>query len=806
MDFDLLDDAEEILQPLCLCLNQDFSRVGVGHHKGYVIYHVHRRATPAAAEREEGALCSGPPFYTTIEAVFPPRRESQCSTPTSWDVPEHAPSLPYPSPFPEGGSETKEGPCEHQDEVDSDPLLDVLARSSSSRWRASKRSESREKDVEPGHLEAEKAWQPHVREEQQVSPGGTAASAGVMLEGSRATSTSAVPDVDLARWMDQVRSVPLPMESGVGVMALLYKTRFVAVVGGGPYPVGPRNVVKIFLMGDKWADRNVCVPDPVEDLRLDHRLIIILTTKELRLHSFETGRCVFAVPLWVDQSPKSGPATSTSSPFAATVPLPAAKLQQLKLGSSASAASSAPTTSTTRFVALLDIDYSKKCVVFRSSMVGFSLVRYDAESSLSNRVNAELLATMPVAHEHALTSLAMDLSGELRSGGSSNAASGAVRWHIATCSERATLIRVWRYCEREAAARTLAHPAASTPSHPAEAGPKSVIDDHQGGGSNLPGYFVKIREVRNASLPTPIFQMRFLGETFLFCIAWNTIKVFFVGEQEKPRAYDVSTKDPSKTGRAQNCHSTLHHLGLVSAYFNSEWAACQSPLPLKDDVFLPRWVNTISGELRQHLLRGMSPTYRVTDGDAAGNEAHRDHPALEGSISCSSPNRTQRFQVMSQSASVHAASSLSKSQEYGESFRRYVLQLAPIVESAGRAARFYWGYTGDSNEGATSREKEVTSMNSQERDYTTMTEIAQSLVVWWEQPAYWQVEYMTKAFLRVHTTTTPEAFPSHSPCHHSTNLYCVTCDGSAVSFEFDPVTGTIECSKAIAVASNGQCI
>ncbi|RNF00871.1 hypothetical protein TraAM80_07334 [Trypanosoma rangeli] len=800
MDFDLLDDAEEILHPLCLCLNQDFSRVGVGHHKGYVIYHIHRCATPAAAEREEGALCSGPPFYTTIEAMFPPRRESQCSTPTSWDVPERAP--PSPSPSPAGGGETKEGPCEHQGEVDNDPLLDVLARSLSSRCHASKWSESRGKDVESGHLEAEKAWQPHKREEQQDSPGGTASSAGVMFEGSRATLTSAVPDADFARWMDQVRGVPLPTESGVGVMALLYKTRFVAVVGGGPYPVGPRNVVKIFIMGDIWADRNVCVPDPVEDLRLDHRLIIILTTRELRLHSFETGRCVFTVPLWVDQSPKSGPATSTSSPFVASAPLPAAKLQQLKLGGSAAAASSAPTTSTTRFVALLDIDYSKKCVAFRSSMVGFSLVRYDAESSLSNRVNAEFLATVPVAHEHALTSLAMDLNGELKSGGSSNAASGAVRWHIATCSERATLIRVWRYCEREAAARTLAHLAASTQSHPAEAGPKSVIDD-QGGGSNLPGYFVKIREVRNASLPTPIFQMRFLGENFLFCIAWNTIKVFFVGEQEKPRAYDVSTKDPSKACRAQNCHSTLHHLGVVSAYFNSEWAACESPLPLTDGVFLPRWVSTASGELRHHLLRGIGSNCRMTDGDAAENDAHRGHATLEGSTSCSSLNHTQHSQGMSQNASVHAASSLSKSQEYGESFRRYVLQLAPIVESAGRAARFYWGHRGDNNEGATNREKEVTTTNSQERDYTMMTEIAQSLVVWWEQPAYWQVEYMTKAFLRVHTATTSEVFPSHSHYHHSTNLYCVTCDGSAVSFEFDPVTGTIECSKATAVGPRG---
>ncbi|RNF13698.1 uncharacterized protein Tco025E_06085 [Trypanosoma conorhini] len=439
-------------------------------------------------------------------------------------------------------------------------------------------------------------------------------------------------------------------------------------------------------------------------------------------------------------------------------------------------------------------------------MVGFSLVRYDAESSFSNRVNAEWLATVPVAHEHALASLAMDLNGDLRSGGgsssgSSSAVSGALRWHIATCSERATIIRVWRYCERGAASPTVADPAASAPSPSAEAESKSGMDD-SGDGRKLPGYFVKIREVRNASLPTPIFQMRFLGEAFLFCIAWNTLKVFFVGEQEQPRPYDVSTKDPSKVGRAKNSHSTLHRLGLVSAYFNSEWAACESPLPLADDAFLPRWVETTSGELRQHLLRGTGSSCRVADGDAAGP---RGRAELESSASHSSLNGTRRSQLTPKIAPARAAPSLSKSQEYSGILRRYVSQVAPIVGGAGRAARLYWGYTGESNEGAASRVNEVSRASSQRRDYATMTEVAQSLVVWWEQPAYLQVEYMTKALLRAHTAAS-EVLPSRFKCSHPTELYCVTCDGSAVSFEFDPVTGTIECSRAIAVSPSEECM
>ncbi|KAF8279015.1 hypothetical protein TcBrA4_0106100 [Trypanosoma cruzi] len=792
LEFDLLDDAEEILQPLCLCLNQDSSRVGVGHHKGYVIYRIHRRPAPAGTEEASSssaaASSTGPPFYTTIEAVFPPRRGTQCSTPSTWDVHEGAPSPHAAASSTAGTSRARRMSGDHRDEVDHDTLLDALAHSPLLQ-RMGKPLESKEK------------------EESQVTLEGTSVNSNPV--GTSATTlASALLGQNFLRWTEEKRDAPLPTETGVGAMALLYKTQFVAVVGGGPYPVGPKNVVKIFLTGDMWADREICVPDPVEELRLDHRLVIILTTREMRLHSFETELCIFSVPLWADTVPTSRPSTSTSPLFSASVSLNSTRLQQLNLGASVTAASTlASAASATRFVAPLAIDYSKKCIAFRNAMVGFSLVRYDAEASLCNRVNAELLSTVSVAHEHALSSLAMDLNGDIRSSGS-NTAYGSMRWHIATCSERGTIIRVWRYYERRGESPSTVDTTASSAPHSSDVAVKSTIAEEDSS-RTLPGYFVRVREVRNASLPTPIFQMRFLGEAFLFCIAWNKLKIFFVGEQEQPKPYDISTKDPSKTVITQNSYSSLHHLSVVSAYFNSEWAACECPLPLTDDLFLPKWVNTTSGELRQHLLRGMGSSSRMTvSGNGVEGETSRVSADPEIPAPVSLLNDIQVSQSRSQSSLVGTVPARSKSQDFGGILRRYVLQMAPMVESAGRVARNYWGFGGESTEAARSGVNEVTNDYSQKRDYTTMTELAQSVVVWWEQPTYWQVEYMTKSLSRLSTTTTTtnitttgEVFLNRNKCPRPTVLYCVTCDGSAISFEFDPVKGTIECSKATAVSS-----
>ncbi|EKF38808.1 hypothetical protein MOQ_000978 [Trypanosoma cruzi marinkellei] len=803
MEFDLLDDAEEILQPLCLCLNQDSSRVGVGHHKGYVIYRIHRRTAPVGTEETSSSSSAaassftGPSFYTTIEAVFPPRRGTQSSTPSTWDLHECAPS-PHAVASTVGISRVRKVSSDHHDEVDNDTLLDALPHNPSLQHMG-KPLENRESEENQVTLEGNSV---------NFNPVGNSAT----------TMASTLLGQNFSRWTEQQKDAPLPTETGVGAMALLYKTQFVAAVGGGPYPVGPKNVVKIFLTGDMWADREICVPDPVEEIRLDHRLIIILTTKELRLHSFETELCIFSVPLWADTAPTtSRPSTSNSPLFSASVSLNSTRLQQLNLGTSVTAAS-VSAASTKRFVAPLAIDYSKKCIAFRSSMVGFSLVRYDAGVSLCNRVNAELLATVSVAHEHTLSSLAMDLNGDIRSSGS-NSASGSMRWHIATCSERGTIIRVWRYYERRDELPCAVDTTTSSAPYSSEVAVKGTIVEEDSS-RTLPGYFVRIREVRNASLPTPIFQMRFLGEAFLFCIAWNTLKVFFVGEQEPPKPYDISTKDPSKSAITQNCYSSLHHLSVVSAYFNSEWAACECPLPLTDVVFLPKWVNTTSGELRQHLLRGVGSSCRMTvDGNGVEREMSRVSTNPEIPTPVSLLNDIQVAQPTSQSSLVGTVPVRSKPQDFGGILRRYVLQMAPMVESAGRVARNYWGFGGESKDAVRSTENDVTNDYSQKRDYTTMTEIAQSVVVWWEQPTYWQVEYMTKSLSLPNNTTTitttnnttttttgtttntGEAFPNRTKCPRPTVLYCVTCDGSAISFEFNPVKGTIECSKAMAVSS-----
>ncbi|KEG06123.1 hypothetical protein DQ04_15811000 [Trypanosoma grayi] len=783
-EFDLMDDAEEVVHPLCLCLNQDSSRVGVGHAKGYVVYRVHRHNTNVTAaggggeKSVEGAMTSlGTPFCTTVEVVFPQRRATAASTPTSWDVALGTPQRSL------SARVRNERGARQRDEAEvtgGDPLIAELTQSPT-------------QPCLPG-VEGDDVAGNQQQQGGEAAADGTAATSALFSSSSMST-LPVVHSTHLVRPSSDEQLVPT--EAGVGVMALLYKTQFVAVVGGGPYPIGPGNVVKLFVTGSMWADRQVRVPDTVEGLRLDHRLIIILTTAELRLHSFETQQCVFSLPLR-----KDAVAPGISSGLGAS----GSVAEQWQSG----AASAAEFAAAMRHLAPLAIDYGKKCLSFRSSARGFSLVRYDAESSMGSWMGAELLATVPFAHEHRLASLTMDLS----------TLSGCKRWHIATSSEHATLIRIWRYCERTDTSSRGGDASAPASVGVGEAPPRS---DGENDENQLPGYFVKLKQVRNATLPTPIYQMQFLGEAFLFCISGNMLKVFFVGEREEAKPYDVSTKDPSKVIRAQNNHSSLHHLGVVSEYFQSEWAACECLLPLTDNTFLPKWVQATTGAQRLHLLRGLGSLRSPNEQLGIASREQAIPPAdagTEESLFLSGGSQCQGQMTQSVHSTQHAEFSLSG--DWGSGFRRYVSQqVVPVMESASRIAMSYWVFGGggqsnsrssgaaesqsgcaiDRNGGADGGGGGSGNLHVQ-RDYTTVTEVAQSLVVWWERPAYWQLDRMINASTQDYPRTGGETGTGGVPVLLQKQgggkavLYCVTCDGSAVSFVFDPIVGTIECSRA----------
>ncbi|ORC87548.1 uncharacterized protein TM35_000211540 [Trypanosoma theileri] len=946
MDFDLLDDAEEILQPLCLCFNQDYSRVGVGHHNGYVIYRIHRNTptTPiitttttttktnsnsnnttttasmmpstnitVTTNTNTGTSGGGggqtstnttnttttakPPFYTTVEAVFPPRCTTTSTSPVVWEVP--VASAEDHNTEEERRSVEASNICltECIQEKSTERLLGFMA--NAFQQEEKEKEENEEKEVEGMEREKEEACESDKKKEIknegeahlseiEIDTGGF--SAARFSDNSTHTHTATISYTDQQKRKgleegieaeeEEERECPVlaPRESGVGVMALLYKTHFVAVVGGGPYPVGPRNVVKLFVLGSLWADRTVRVPDIVQGLHLDHRLMIILTTAQLRLHSFETGQCVFALPVNNENiSTSGGLAASIPSMLGTAAPLASTVLFQNNsnhyihensmntVGSTIDASTGVSTVSAAalRSSVPLAVDYNNKYLVFRSSLRGFSLVRYDTDSSLCSRIKTELLATVPDAHEHTVASLAMYIGNEFVSNCGSNrndnnskllssitstntvatnTGYGCRNVLIATSSEHATLIRIWRYCENCEKPETLScsgiadaevHSAANKDTHPNNNDNNNNNNNNTSNENHLPGYFVKVKEVRNATLPTPIFQLQFLGDNFLFCIAWNTIKVFFIGEVEEPKPYDVSIRDQSKCMRAQNIHSSLYRLGMVSGYFNSEWAACECPLPLLDEVFLPKWVHAATMELRQHLLRGVSSRKKSNDFSRETSEVgivnpphhhpHPHHPSSSSSRESTASEETPQ-DVLAASSLNNVSTGVSSRKYWGGYLRQYLsLPVAPVMETATRVARRYWSgseneiNTGMMNLSGTAGEKKTDPVSgvkggnnnnnnnnnnniNNERDYSTMTEVAQALVVWWERPAYRHVDYMTSAALRNRDGPHDTLLPTMGTSEAMT-LYCVTCDGSAISFEFDPMKGSITCSEAVPVAN-----
>ncbi|AAZ12132.1 hypothetical protein, conserved [Trypanosoma brucei brucei TREU927] len=816
-DFDFLDDAEEILQPLCFCTNQDYSRVGVGHQKGYVIYNVHRGgsgAAPSSAKEEswEGRGGSPPSFYTTVEVKFP-RRESDCASPYTHFRTPSAASGPD-AEMSCGVEEKVRASTSVGDRRECDVLLSTFDCNPSTGYGAFL-PDFAETTADAYGTSGQPPWK---SEAAACAVGSDCALTNLQTAGlSWDQTTGDVLKLTTQNVDSSIRHSlvePLPVEVGVGLMALLYRTQFVALVGGGPYPLGERNEVKIYVAGEIQEERTVPVPDPVVVVHLDHKLIIIFTTVELRLHSFETGQCVFSTPAQTDVTVMNRPslspfhASGNSSAFNnfATDSLTGnCSMSSMKsvndtvLGATTS--SVRPTEGSCDITAPFAIDFHRKFLVFSSSLFGFSLLRYASEDPLSAWRGPEMLGTKSPAHANRLVSLAVFVDGgaTVDCGGAEYRSVGVgIRCHVASCSSRGTLIRVWRY-----------------------------VDDAEGsaeGGNNsgtpLTGHFVMIRELRNVSVPTPIFHMMFLGEVFLFCVAHNTLKIFFAGEHEEPKPHDVSTKDPSKAMRVQNVQSSLHSLRSFCKFFSSEWAALECPLPLKNEVFLPKWVATMP-ELWRHLMRvaETSSNRKQTDSQVVGEYGYSSEVTLNSGEASRGESLHQDTGGSKSAVKAPSTSSWFESKGIaGYVWRR----VSPLVETVDLTARRCLPTA--TRDSATSHSQSLAgsvddvadascagkSFRSEKagesyanRNYATSKELARSFVVWWERPAYRHLDVVTQSKSSVGAAClTGETGPSACFGQYgsgSTLLQCVTCDGAAMSIEFNPIDKLLKCSDVFPV-------
>lgn len=141
-----------------------------------------------------------------------------------------------------------------------------------------------------------------------------------------------------------------------------------------------------------------------------------------------------------------------------------------------------------------------------------------------------VVSEIPQAHAHNVTSMSLNFDGQL----------------LATGSERGTLIRVWK------------------------------IGSSQG---------VLLKELRSASVASPLSQLCFIGNQYLAGLCGAKVKVFFVGDEET--VVDATRQEvefwenhKEKTALAKNQSSAFASLSYVCNYFGSKWAVAECDLPL----------------------------------------------------------------------------------------------------------------------------------------------------------------------------------------------------------------------------------
>ena len=164
---------------------------------------------------------------------------------------------------------------------------------------------------------------------------------------------------------------------------------------------------------------------------------------------------------------------------------------------------------TCHFSSTLAFAASDKCV---------QLVNFQNELSI-----VPVLPVPMEAHRNPITAIALSPEGSL----------------YATCSERGTLIRVWRASD----------------------------------GS-------PVSEVRNSSTASVIRQLCFIGTSHVFCVSSEKVKVFFAqGKPPETQAWEDKSK-----ALAGNVQSYLRSLSVLSTYFASQWSMCECSIP---QTFLP---------------------------------------------------------------------------------------------------------------------------------------------------------------------------------------------------------------------------
>jgi hypothetical protein len=371
--------------------------------------------------------------------------------------------------------------------------------------------------------------------------------------------------------------------AGVGLVALLYETNVLAVVGGGTEPCQPPN--RVLLFNGEYEQQRITLLGPVARVVLQNRRVIALSQTHISIHSFSgeklfeepaTGWCVFSPPGAPSVTKISRSALSSMLHKATGVPsgaagkgsplppanlmpppntslvdngslvLPSAPVIAASQPSAGGPATPAPTPSS---VSMDDHSHLKlrRMPMDVASIESNALVAYPDPVSgyvaFCDWLNASKVNVRIAAHRGDIDNLALTRNGEA----------------LITGSDTNTVLRVW---------------------------------------NTTTG--AQLREVRLSSQPRTTY-LRSLGlfshlgerpspqpsafrpDYALALDSKGELKFFYVGGGGDDQGQAAAHFDAGESGRhAKNQGSLLSTFQFVSSYFASEWHACSVTLP-----FLP---------------------------------------------------------------------------------------------------------------------------------------------------------------------------------------------------------------------------
>jgi hypothetical protein len=356
-------------------------------------------------------------------------------------------------------------------------------------------------------------------------------------------------------------SVP---SAGVGLVALLYETNVLAVVGGGDTPCQPPNLVLLF--NGEYEQQRIRLLGPVARVVLQNRRVIALSQSTITIHSFSGEKLLEESALgWVGFSPPGAPSVARLSSAAISsilhkasgVPSGAAGkaspsphvnqgLPPAPTGSSSSPGGSfAGATPRLRRMPLDVANVERNALVaYPDPVVG--------TVALCDWLNATRLSVRIAAHRSDVDALALCSNAEA----------------LVTASDTNTVLRVWNTTTgaqlREV--RLSSHP------HTTYLRAVGLYTHHGESPSPQPSAF------------TPDYAMSLDSK--------GEMKFFFVGSADSDPSSNQFGPDgvggghhdhlPHLHPQARNQGSLLSKFQFVSSYFASEWHASSVTLP-----FLP---------------------------------------------------------------------------------------------------------------------------------------------------------------------------------------------------------------------------